>query len=143
MNEDARAIYMYLICSKYRPEQLVFVDESSCDRRISRKYGCAVRGQRATKKTVFVRGKRFYSSWLLDHNPYLHRHRFSVLPAISLDGILTVKIVEGSYDSDSFARFINGLLYHMNPFPGPNSVIVMDNCRIHKSDLVREIIEGR
>ena len=78
-----------------------------------------------------------------DCNQYLHYHRFSVLPAISLDGILTVKIVEGSYDSDSFARFIDGLLYHMNPFPGPNSVIIMDNCRIHKSDLVREIIEGR
>lgn len=54
-----------------------------------------------------------------------------------------MKVIEGSYDSDSFARFIDGLLYHMNPFPGPNSVIVMDNCQIHKSDLVHEIIEGR
>ena len=59
------AIYMYLICSKYRPEQLVFIDESSCDRRISRKYGCAIRGQRATKKTIFVCGKRFYCMQLL------------------------------------------------------------------------------
>lgn len=67
--------------------------------------------------------------------------RYSVLPAISLDGILNVKILEGSFDSDSFARFIDGLLCHMNPFPGPNSVIVMDNCRIHKSYLVREMIE--
>lgn len=69
--------------------------------------------------------------------------RYSVLPAICLDGILTVKILEGSFDSDSFARFIGGLLCHMNPFPGPNSVIVMDNCRIHKSELVREIIEAQ
>lgn len=74
---------------------------------------------------------------------YLRCRRFSVLPAISLNGILTVKVIEGSYDSDSFARFIDGLLYHMNPFPGPNSVIIMDNCRIHRSNLVREIIEGR
>jgi hypothetical protein len=69
--------------------------------------------------------------------------RYSVLPAICLDGILTVKILEGSFDSDSFARFIDGLLCHMNPFPGPNSVVVMDNCRIHKSDLIREMIETR
>ena len=69
--------------------------------------------------------------------------RYSVLPAICLDGILTVKVLEGSFDSDSFARFIDGLLCHMNPFPGPNSVIVMDNCRIHKSELVREIIEAQ
>jgi hypothetical protein len=66
----------------------------------------------------------------------------SVLPAISLDGILNVEVVEGSYGSDSFARFIGGLLYHMNPFPGPNTVIIMGNCRNHRSDLVREIIEG-
>ncbi|KAF9644062.1 hypothetical protein BDM02DRAFT_1230114, partial [Thelephora ganbajun] len=78
------------------------------------------------RKTVFVRGKGY-----------------SVLPTISLSGILDVKIIEGSFDSDSFARFINGLLYHMNPFLGPNSVIVMDNCCIHKSDLVCEIIETR
>ena len=65
MNEDACVIYMYLICSKYRPEQLVFVDESSCDHRISREYGRAIRGQRATKKTVFVCGKRFYCMQLL------------------------------------------------------------------------------
>jgi len=62
MDEDARAIYMYLICSRYRPEQLVFVDESSCDRRISRGYGRAAKGQTVTKKMVFVRGKRFYNS---------------------------------------------------------------------------------
>lgn len=69
--------------------------------------------------------------------------RYSVLPAICLDGILTVKILEGSFNSDSFAEFIDGLLCHMNPFPGPNSVVVMDNCSIHKSDLVREMIETR
>ena len=62
---------------------------------------------------------------------------------MSLEGILDVKIVEGSFDSDSFATFIDGLLCHMNPFPGPNSVIVMDNCRIHKSELIRNMIEAR
>ena len=28
----------------------------------------------------------------------------------------------------------------MNPFPGPNSVIVMDNCCIHKSPMVLDMI---
>jgi hypothetical protein len=31
----------------------------------------------------------------------------------------------------------------MNPFPGPNSVIVMDNCRIHKLPYILEMIEQR
>jgi hypothetical protein len=63
-----------------------------------------------------------------------------VLLALSLDGILHVNIIEGSFKYDSFAEFIEGLLVQMNPFPGSNSVIVMDNCRIHKSDLVLDMI---
>ena len=58
--------------------------------------------------------------------------RYSILPALLLDGILYVDIIEGSYNMESFAIFIEGLLDQMNPFPQPNSVIVMDNCRIHK-----------
>lgn len=69
--------------------------------------------------------------------------RYSVLPTISLDGILDIKIIKGSFDSDSFTRFIDGLLCHMSPFLGPNSVIVMDNCHTHKSDLVGKVIEER
>ena len=70
-------------------------------------------------------------------------HRFSVLPALSLDRILTVKIVEGSFTTELFKDFIDGLLDHMNPFPGPNSVIVMDNCRIHCARAIRDMIEER
>jgi hypothetical protein len=69
--------------------------------------------------------------------------RYSVLPAISLDGILSVSIIEGSFNTESFTDFIDGLLDKMNRFPGPNSVIVMDNCRIHKADTIREMIEAR
>ena len=50
MNEEARAIYMYIICSRYRPEHLVSVNETSCDRRISREYGCITKGRFFTKK---------------------------------------------------------------------------------------------
>jgi hypothetical protein len=28
-----------------------------------------------------------------------------------------------------------------NPYPGPRSVIVLDNCNIHHSEEVRELIE--
>lgn len=39
--------------------------------------------------------------------------------------------------------FIQDLLAKMNPFPEPNSVIVMDNCAIHKNPRIREMIEER
>ena len=31
----------------------------------------------------------------------------------------------------------------MQPYPAPNSVIVMDNCRIHKAPEIQEMIEER
>jgi hypothetical protein len=31
----------------------------------------------------------------------------------------------------------------MNPFPGPNSVIIMDNCHIHKSEAILDMIQER
>ncbi|KAF8593230.1 hypothetical protein BDV93DRAFT_458889, partial [Ceratobasidium sp. AG-I] len=66
-----------------------------------------------------------------------------ILPAMSLDGILHVDIVEGSFTSALFSEFIDGLLETMSPFPGPNSVIVMDNCRIHKNPAILEKIITR
>ncbi|KAF8591227.1 hypothetical protein K439DRAFT_1328115, partial [Ramaria rubella] len=65
-----------------------------------------------------------------------------ILPALSLDGILYVSIIEGSFTAVSFARFIENLLDLMNPYPRPNSVIIMDNCRIHKSrDILQTIVD--
>lgn len=69
--------------------------------------------------------------------------RYSVLPALSLDGMLFLKVVEGSFDGQLFLAFITDLLDFMEPFPSNNSVLVMDNCAIHKSDAIREVIESR
>lgn len=70
--------------------------------------------------------------------------RFSVLPALSLnDGILHCDIVEGSFDSQLFYEFIERVLDQMQPYPAVNSVIVMDNCRIHKHPAILDLIEQR
>ena len=58
--------------------------------------------------------------------------RYSVLPALALDGILHVDIQEGAYMADLFNDFICSLFIHMNLYPGPQSVLVMDNVSIHK-----------
>lgn len=52
-------------------------------------------------------------------------------------------IVEGSFNTELFTRFIEDLLQRMQPFPAPNSVIIMDNCAIHKAPEIRELIESR
>jgi hypothetical protein len=68
---------------------------------------------------------------------------FSILPALSLNGILSMKIVEGSFDTVLFYQFIDELLDNMQPFPARNSVIVMDNCPIHKFPQIRALIADR
>jgi transposase len=65
------------------------------------------------------------------------------LLAISLDGIIWAKVVEGSFTAALFYEFIEELLTHMEPFPGRNSVIVMDNARIHKHPDIIELIESQ
>ncbi len=52
-------------------------------------------------------------------------------------------IIEGSFNTELFILFIRDLLDKMQPFPAPNSVVVMDNCKIHKAPEIRELIESR
>ncbi|KAF9230527.1 hypothetical protein BU15DRAFT_15744, partial [Melanogaster broomeanus] len=51
-----------------------------------------------------------------------------ILPAISLDGMLHLDVLNESWTGVTFYRFIEGLLDNMNPFPQRNSVLVMDNA---------------
>lgn len=122
-----RSAWIVRVGSLYKREQLVFVDESACDRRTTyRRRAWAYSGARAQRYAHFVRGKRY-----------------SILPALSLDGILHVTVIEGAYTEAKFTNFIQGLLLEMNPFPGKNSVLVMDNAIIHKSPRLREIVEEK
>ena len=83
------------------------------------------------------------SWWHILHHSQIFNYSYSVLPALSLDGIISVSIVQGSFNYDSFGDFIDGLLDQMSPFPGQNSVIIMDNCCIHKCEEVLERIIER
>jgi hypothetical protein len=59
-DEDDRAQYQLIIGSHYEPEQLVFVDESAFDRRITCcPFAWAPIGSRARRRDFFIRGKRY------------------------------------------------------------------------------------
>lgn len=62
---------------------------------------------------------------------------------MSLDGIIYYSMREGSFTAEAFLIFVDGLLDHMNPFPLPNSVLVVDNAPIHKAPGLREMVEAR
>ena len=81
---------MYQIGIEYSTEQLIFVDETSKDERsVSRLYGYSYVNNRANKKVVFIRGKRY-----------------TILPALTIDGFIAAEIMEGSCDKDKFRTFI-------------------------------------
>jgi transposase len=107
-----------------RREQMVFVDETRKDDRTTyRRYGYSARGTPAHGRVAFIRGKSY-----------------SILPAITVDGFIATSIVEGSFTMRTFEQFIfYDVLPSMNPFPGPRSVLILDNCRIHKSQLLYRI----
>ena len=62
---------------------------------------------------------------------------------MGIDGIIHVKVIEGSFNGESFKEFLGELLERMNQFPGPKSVLGTDNCKIHKVPGVREMIQKR
>ncbi|KAH9973656.1 hypothetical protein BJV77DRAFT_936048, partial [Russula vinacea] len=66
-----------------------------------------------------------------------------ILPALSLDGILHIEVVEKVITGDDFRRFVQGLLLCMNEWPLPNSVLVIDNASIHKVAGICEMVEER
>ena len=68
---------------------------------------------------------------------------FSLLPAPSLDSILYAQIVSGSFNGKTFKIYLKGLLEYMNPYPAPNSVLIMDNCAIHHVDGIQEMCDER
>ena len=81
---------MYDILNTYTAEQMVILDESSKDNRtMIRKYGCAVSGNDPLLTVSLDRGIRY-----------------SILPALTLDGYIAVRAVEGSINGEEFFDFI-------------------------------------
>ena len=108
---------MWLIqLAGWEANQLVFIDDSAVNEHSAhRKYGWAPIGI-----TPHI------------YAPIKRSERWSILPAYTLDGFLVWEIIQGSYVTESFNEFIeNKVLPIYNPYPGPRSIIVMDNAPIH------------
>ena len=85
-----RADYIYTIGTEYQAEQLIFLDESAKDERtLSRHYGYSFKNQVASQKVVFLRGVRY-----------------TILPALTLDGFIACDIMKGSCSKERFCTFV-------------------------------------
>jgi hypothetical protein len=62
---------------------------------------------------------------------------------LSLDGVLHLEVLDHSFTGEEFRDFVTGVLDQMQPWPMPNSVLVMDNASIHKVPGIRDMVEQR
>ncbi|KAJ7691431.1 hypothetical protein B0H17DRAFT_1133740 [Mycena rosella] len=58
-------------------------------------------------------------------------------------GIIAARMIEELSDRDTFIDFLrNDLLPVMNPYPGPNSILLLDNVRIQHSEEIWDLIDS-
>ncbi|PKY48083.1 hypothetical protein RhiirA4_321883, partial [Rhizophagus irregularis] len=61
--------------------------------------------------------------------------RYTILPAFTLDGFIACEIMKGRCSKERFCSFVlSQISPFMNPCPGKNSVLVMDNAKIHHDE---------
>jgi transposase len=121
-NADLRDYYLYNL-SPYASYQLVFVDESGCDKRAGfRRTGWSPVGVTPVQISQFHRDQRY-----------------QILPAYAQDGIVLSRVFQGSTDASVFEDFIEQLLQHCNRWPGPKSVLIMDNASFHCTERIKQM----
>ena len=90
-NDLDRSIYMNQFAELVTdPAMAMFIDEAARNKKNpSRKMGWSLSGRRCVERRCFVRGQRF-----------------SILPVLTLDGIIAHDIIPGSVTSGSFVKFL-------------------------------------
>ncbi|CAG8791876.1 42847_t:CDS:2, partial [Gigaspora margarita] len=97
-NELLRSAFMARIATQYQYEQLIFLDKSAKNKRtITCSYSYSNINTRAIKRIVFV------------HSKY-----YTILLALTLDAIIAVDIIEGSYTKEKFKKFVISQIHHHN-----------------------------
>jgi hypothetical protein len=69
--------------------------------------------------------------------------RYSVIPALTLDGVLAVTVIQSAVDRPVYEEFLEQLMDRMQPYPLPHSVLIADNAQIHKGGDVNTMAEAR
>ncbi|KIN97325.1 hypothetical protein M404DRAFT_88330, partial [Pisolithus tinctorius Marx 270] len=108
------------------PNMLMFGDKAARDlQTLSQRQGHTLKGVCCVKAKVFVWGIQY-----------------SIIPIITLDGIITYDIVWGPVTSAHFLKFLWEYVIPLTtPYPGPRSVLVLDNCRIHHTEDIQKLVE--
>jgi len=86
---------------------------------------------------------------------------YSILPALTSEGIIALDIFEGAVNKEKLIQFINDQVIWISPFfssnvlhliilfqaprlnlyPGPWSIVILDSCAIHHDEDIQQIVE--
>lgn len=105
------------------PNRCVFLDEAGIVTNMTRRYARAPIGQRAFGAAP--------ANW----------KRLTVLGALSRDGVVEVKSVEGGTTVSVFVDFLKRDVLPTLRQDKPDAILIMDNLSAHKNKAVREAVE--
>ena len=120
-NEFNRFLYWSAILEEMQfPAQLVFADETGQDNRANRRRrGWGPVGARVKIPEFLNRGKHI-----------------SILALFGYSGFIDFDYVEGGYSAEDFLLAVEFMIIpHLNPYPAQNSILILDNCRIHHTHI--------
>lgn len=122
---ELRALWFRKL-SNWRAEQLVFLDESSFNSKLGRRFrGYAPKGEAIHVKVKSGRAENL-----------------SILPAFTIDGYIACNVYKGGVNKDDYIGFLeDNLLPQCGQYPGPRSIIIMDNCAIHHGPVIINVSE--
>jgi hypothetical protein len=122
-DEFLRAAWRLLVAGEIDAQRLVFVDECGTNTSLNPLYAWSRRGERA-----YGEAPRNWGS------------NVTLLASMTREGMGVCIAVEGATTKAVFEAYVEEALA---PSLRPGQVVVMDNLSSHKSQRVRELIEGR
>jgi transposase len=101
-------------------EKMIFIDETAFWVGMSRSVARSKKGKKAFCLRPFYKGRKM-----------------TLIGAISIEGVVAKKTIEGSMKGKDFKSFVE---QNLVPKLKPGNVVVMDNLKIHKMEGIEELI---
>jgi transposase len=122
-DEEARGLWRWL-ASHFDARRIVFVDESGFHTSMTRLRARAPKGERAYGKVPRNRGKNT-----------------TLIASITLEGAMGESMtIEGATDAEAFEAYVE---HFLAPSLEEGQVVVLDGLGAHRTQKVRELVEGR